>query len=632
MARRRLPFHLIVPVLLMAIVAVLAALQYRWLGRVSDAERARMHETMTARAQALADDLDHEIARVYVAFQLQRAELDALAPALARRYAMWRETARHPDLVRGIYLARPDGSLDVFDVSTATLETIDWPEPLQPLRGELRAVPMIPGTSSISVRLPRPLSADPLAVSVLLPFDGHTAPASGAITPRLLPGVVIVHLDDATLSGTVLPALSAEHFGDSLADYRLRVVRTADASTVVYRPAGDDEPFDTGRADVAVDALRVRASVAERLLATELRATTAFAAGLEASKDGSAAPLTRRDHVALFIQRPDPPSPGDGPRVTTLTRAMTMTDGAWQVLLKHRAGSLEAAVQQVRRRNLAVSFGMLALLAVSVGLVLLSARRAERLASQQMDFVATVSHELRTPLAVIRSAGQNLAAGVVQDTKRYGELVEAEGRRLGEMIEQTLALAGLSGDRRPLARRRVDTGELARAIAASAETRAQAGGVDIEVAVGEHVPPVDGDETLIGRAIQNLVSNALKYGRAGGWLGVSVDAGRGGREVLVTVADRGPGIASDDLPHIFDAFYRGRAAVADQTQGNGLGLHLVRRIAEAHGGRVTVRSQVGSGAVFTIHLPAAAGEPRVAAAGGATTILRPRGATGQTAD
>src|SRR5690606_14154741 len=146
--------------------------------------------------------------------------------------------------------------------------------------------------------------------------------------------------------------------------------------------------------------------------------------------------------------------------------------------------------------------------------------------SQQMDFVTTVSQELRTPLAVIRSAGQNRTGGVVQNTRRYGELVGTEGRRLGEMIEQTLVLAGLSSDRRPLARHRVGAGERARASATSAEPRAQAGGVAIDVTVSDALPGVDGDETLIGRAIQNLISNALKYGRAGGWVGVNVEPGR----------------------------------------------------------------------------------------------------------
>ena len=122
---------------------------------------------------------------------------------------------------------------------------------------------------------------------------------------------------------------------------------------------------------------------------------------------------------------------------------------SWVVLLQHSAGSLDAAVAQARRRNLWLSFGILSVLVVGVGIIVLNARRSERLAAQQMDFVATVSHELRTPLAVIRSAAQNLSAGVVHDAsqaQRYGDLIEAEGRRLTDMVEQVLEYAGLSGN------------------------------------------------------------------------------------------------------------------------------------------------------------------------------------------
>lgn len=612
MALRRVPLRVVVPMLLMAIVAVLASLQYRWLGQVSQAERTRMHETMTARAEALAADLDHEVARIYVAFQLRQPELAALDAALARRYQLWRESTRYPNLVRDLYIARHDGTLERFDAEAMALQRIEWPKALEPVRVERQAdPPPLPGNTSFAFRFPRAISTGPLAVSVMLPFDRPAA--QPAPRPLTFPGVVLAVLDESVVRDSLLPALARDHLGDSLDEYRVAIVDAADPTDVVYRSEGDAPQLDPAEADVTVNALTVRASIAERVLATELRAATAFAAGLEASGGVTRVPEgARRDHLTLFIQqqpealRPDGPH---APRITTMARAVTLAGGAWQVLLKHRAGSLEAAVQQVRRRNLLVSFGMLALLAASVGLVLVSARRAERLASQQMDFVATVSHELRTPLAVIRSAGQNLSAGVVHDTKRYGELIETEGRRLTEMIEQTLALAGLSGGRRPLAQHAVDAGEVARAVAASPETLAQAGDIAVELRVADDLPPVLADEMLLRRGVQNLVGNALKYGGAGGWVGLTVDAPRRGREVRITVSDRGPGLAADDLPHIFEPFYRGRGAIAAQVPGNGLGLHLVRRIAEAHGGRVTVRSTPGEGAAFTLHIPAGA-DPR----------------------
>ena len=119
--------------------------------------------------------------------------------------------------------------------------------------------------------------------------------------------------------------------------------------------------------------------------------------------------------------------------------------------MKHPSGSLEAAVNAARRRNLIVSSSILAVLGVSVGLLVLSTRRAQELARQQMEFVAAVSHELRTPLAVIRSAAENLADGVVNDEaqiRKYGELVRNEGRRLTEMVEQILEFAGIQSGQR----------------------------------------------------------------------------------------------------------------------------------------------------------------------------------------
>src|SRR5690606_19609555 len=102
--------------------------------------------------------------------------------------------------------------------------------------------------------------------------------------------------------------------------------------------------------------------------------------------------------------------------------------GRWRLLAQHQSGSLEAAVGAVRRRNLAISFGVLLLLSVSVALLTATTRKAHRLAQQQMEFVAGVSHELRTPVAVIRSAAENLSQGVVSGdrVKRYGQMLESE--------------------------------------------------------------------------------------------------------------------------------------------------------------------------------------------------------------
>jgi signal transduction histidine kinase len=296
--------------------------------------------------------------------------------------------------------------------------------------------------------------------------------------------------------------------------------------------------------------------------------------------------------------------------MTTAPVAMRTAGGHWRLLVQHSAGSLEAAVTAARRRNLWLSFGILAVLAASVGLIVVNARRSERLAAQQMDFVAAVSHELRTPLAVIRSAAQNLSAGVVQEAgqaRRYGELIETEGRRLTEMVEQVLEYAGLDAHRRPPLTHLVDAGALVSETVSSCSALFEAEGFDVRVAVAPNLPAVAADEGALRRALTNLLMNALKHAASGRTVTVDVrpaaSAPASGVEIAVT--DKGPGIPADDLDHIFEPFYRGRRATEQQVHGNGLGLSLVKRIAEAHGGRVTVQSAPGAGATFTLHLPAA---------------------------
>jgi signal transduction histidine kinase len=174
------------------------------------------------------------------------------------------------------------------------------------------------------------------------------------------------------------------------------------------------------------------------------------------------------------------------------------------------------------------------------------------------------------------------------------------------MVEQVLEYAGMSGTWRTHNARPIDVGELIRDVVASASSMPDAGNVEFAVEIPDDLPAVAGDEGALRRALQNLIGNAVKYGRDGRWIGVTVrrTLARGGDEVQVSVSDRGRGIDADDLAHIFEPFYRGRYAIERQIHGNGLGLSLVKRIAEAHGGRVTVTSGPGTGTTFTITLPA----------------------------
>jgi signal transduction histidine kinase len=129
--------------------------------------------------------------------------------------------------------------------------------------------------------------------------------------------------------------------------------------------------------------------------------------------------------------------------------------------------------------------------------------------------------------------------------------------------------------------------------------------VRIELAIADGVPAVAGDEAALRRVFLNLIGNAVKYGAAGGWVGVR--AGARGAGIEIAVSDRGIGIASSEQEKIFEPFYRTPDVVAAQIQGAGLGLSLVRRIVDAHGGRIAVTSTPGQGSTFTVTLPAMTG-------------------------
>ncbi len=157
-----------------------------------------------------------------------------------------------------------------------------------------------------------------------------------------------------------------------------------------------------------------------------------------------------------------------------------------------------------------------------------------------------------------------------------------------------------------MARQPVAVQGLLRDVAAAVEPVAQPAGIAIELDVPENLPPVAGDEAALRRVFQNLVGNAIKYGSEARWIGVRASVADGRVEVSVT--DRGIGIAAADQAKIFDPFYRAPGVVAAQIQGAGLGLSLVKRIVEAHGGQVTLKSAPGAGSTFTVSLPVLKGE------------------------
>jgi signal transduction histidine kinase len=287
--------------------------------------------------------------------------------------------------------------------------------------------------------------------------------------------------------------------------------------------------------------------------------------------------------------------------------------GRWLLSVRHRTGSLEALVQQTRRRNLAVTGAILLLMLAASGALLQFSRRAQRLAELQMEFVAGVSHELRTPLSVIRTASHNLRVRVIgnpNQVQRYGSLIEEQSEKLADIVDRVLLFSNAKAGRVIHSKEVVDVDFLiAEALSASAKLVKESG-CEVETHIEPGVPPVFGDPAALKHALLNLIGNASKYAAEGRWIGVTATASTAQKNnmVEIRVADHGPGIPRAELPHIFDPFYRGKMAVDDQIHGTGLGLSLVDRIVKAHGGTVEVSSELGKGTEFVMRIPAAPAE------------------------
>jgi signal transduction histidine kinase len=276
----------------------------------------------------------------------------------------------------------------------------------------------------------------------------------------------------------------------------------------------------------------------------------------------------------------------------------------WTLRLRHRSGSIDAAVLAQQRRNSALSASVLGVLGLSAGMVFFSARRLRATATRQVEFVAAVSHELRTPLAVIRSAADNLADGVVDgrdQARRYGALIRSESVRLADMVEHVLEFAGADSAGRST-RGSIDAGEAARAAVKAMGSLAAERNAEVSLDAPPTPLTVNGDLSHLTRAITNLIGNALKYG--GDAPRVTVRVARGTHGVEISVADQGSGLDTSEIPRLFEPFYRGHRASEAQIPGSGLGLALVKRIVESHGGRVVARNNPEGGALFTIALPA----------------------------
>jgi signal transduction histidine kinase len=610
----------VVVIALAGVLAVLAVLQYRWSREVSEAASDRMKANLQTSMVGMRQDLYRELSALGMAFQGDPAAHTTThdGDAYTQRLREWRRAAAHPGLVQNVYVLedadREHSRLLRLNESSSRFEAVEWPAqlqafraPLQALSSDLAARPLMmermrehhgdsrdrPGAKAEQDRPPffprRFARGGPWTVDLATPALIHLQLDRGKNEGSTKVAWIILDLNPKLIQNHILPELAQRYFGGAQGlTFDVAVVGNDDRGQVLYA----SNPQLVSKAASLPDAI--------------MPLFGPFGGPVMAGMVPGSPPPPPNGGPGAHVHEGGPGGP-----VHLEPLVLRAQSGDWRLIVKHRKGSLEAAVTSLYRRNLAISFGILLVLAATMTMIVIISRRAQRLARLQMDFVAGVSHELRTPLAVINSAAENIADGIVDNKQRmmrYGTVIRKQVRQLTQLVEQILLFAATNNGEHQFNLKVVEARDVIDLALANTEELTQAAAFEIERSVDEGVPPVRADLMALSQCVQNLITNAVKYSGDAHWIGVrakSVQKKDGSKEVQISVTDHGVGIAGGELHRIFDPFYRSPAATAAQIHGTGLGLSLARKIAEGMCGHITVESEPGRGSCFTLHLPAA---------------------------
>lgn len=557
--------------MIMVVVALLAYQQYRWIGKVAEAEAKTSREKLGASLNAFADDFDTEITRVHFLFVgLDGETRSDIVQQAQERLLIYRKLSHYPALIAAVDVE--DGFPKPPLIDRGPAPTLVVPAMLIPA-GKVRAgIPFARQSTSI-------VSATMRIETEGIRTEGHAGVQVGTGGPLR----IRIVLDQNYIEKTFLPMLVKRHLGKDAARHYDLLVTSAKENRLVFRwGAEGNAPWESAVRTFAIrpDCLlgegdqAYTISVGSRTISTGARLTT--------SRITWGIP-SLMERAGNCVQMPN-------------------TAGSWLVNVRSRP-SLREAIGSARRQSLAVSFGVMLVLGAGILVLFVSGHRARELAARHERFAASVSHELRTPLSVISSASANLADGVIEQpdqVRQYGKMIRSHSEQLSAMIENALWFAQRNAQAN-LETEKIEVEEVISTAVAACGRLFQLPGITLERDVEAGLPGVRGNRVLLLHALQNLIVNAATHGRSGKW--ISIKARRQEHKIALSVEDRGEGMLPEEVKRVFEPFYRGNGTKTPGQAGFGLGLTLVRKIVEAHGEKVELRSRRNAGTTVSFTLP-----------------------------
>ena len=610
-------------VLLVLAFLVLALLQYRWTNKISEVTGLRIGSNLKSMMTNWHIDLFRQLSELPIALQVgpDSGARDDWHDYL-QRYKEWERTADDPRLAQAVYFwetsTRDKPRLLRLNVQSMEIEEASVAPELQQLLKRLQA-----NSESLSAGLraweltkhPAPVSPNGVQLSLSKPrrndvitgwqFDENLPAVAHPIVHHSLPGKkaasrnatavdwILVVFDADAIQSELIPQLAQRYFGNPLGlQYKVAVI-AGNPPKIMY--ASDPDFGITTPTEASMDIFGPAPRSVEGGVWDPIRG-------------GSSLSGTEWRSFSAPLWFPVIEYAGESE--------------VWKLVIQHRNDSVNDVLAGIRRRNLLFGLGVLGVLAAAMAMLLIATHRAQTLSKLQMQFVASVSHELRTPLAVLSSATENIADGIVQDPehlRQYRSIMSKQVRQLSDLVEQVLLFA---------ATREVPSNYKLKAVPVRGTIESvvdellgfiEQNRVRVQLSVPDDLPDVWAEPSVLSQCLRNLVVNAVKYSGENRWLGIEARLeiqGPRREEVQVIVRDRGLGIAQSELNDIFKPFYRSPSITATNIHGTGLGLPLTKTLIERIGGRITVETELGSGSAFTLHLELAANQNKTPAGGG----------------